>query len=312
MREVDSRRDRSASSLSKGTTELSSTPTTRLSRRRRYARLWIVVCAVSSVLAIAASAWADARSDYLVRVLRTSPMFRVRAQAAISLGGVQSEPEVVSALVGALSDAHPAVRGAAAAALQRQGDPSALPALRRAARDPEAAVRTAASQAVRHLTTVAQTGPRTQPLPPAGGGNARYYVAVGRPGTKVRSISPATLAAAQQAIERMAREVPGVEIAPSNQSASAATKVLRQRNLVGYFLDSSIVEIEQRPDGGTRARVSVVLQSYPDRNIRSMLSGAATVMGASGAAAQQQAIEGALRGALRNLPQAMQAGARSP
>mgnify|MGYP001948514249 CR=1 FL=1 len=73
----------------------------------------------------------------------------------------------------------------------------------------------------------------------------------------------------------------------------------------------AIVEIDQRPGGGLRARVSVVLQSYPDRNIRSMLNGSATVMGATGTQAQQQAIEGAIRGALRNLPQAMAAAAAS-
>ena len=73
--------------------------------------------------------------------------------------------------------------------------------------------------------------------------------------------------------------------------------------------DISIVASEDRPNGGLRARVSVVVQTYPDRNVRSMLNGAATVMGASGDSARQQAIEGALRGALRGLPQAMEASA---
>ena len=85
-----------------------------------------------TLLALSSVAFADARTDYLVRALRTSPMYRVRAQAAISLGAVQTEPQVVEALGAALRDDHPSVRAAAASSLERHGDPSALPALRAA------------------------------------------------------------------------------------------------------------------------------------------------------------------------------------
>src|SRR5689334_15704301 len=64
-------------------------------------------------------ALADARSDYLVRLLAGSTQFRVRAQAAISLGSVEPAASVVSALSKALSDEHPAVRAAAANSLGR-------------------------------------------------------------------------------------------------------------------------------------------------------------------------------------------------
>lgn len=268
-----------------------------------------------ALLAVAVTAYADARTDYLVRALRTSSMFRVRTQAAISLGGVETEPAVIEALSSALQDDHPAVRAAAAAALERHGDPSALPALRRATRDRESVVRSAANRAVRALERVARSRPRTRsvrPDPhPRPSGRARYYVAVGTPGTKVRGISRDTLRSAREAIERTASGISGVRIAPDGERPRAAQRVISGDDLVGYYLDSSIVAIEERPGGGLRARVSVILQSYPDRNIRSMMNGAATVMGASGSSARQQAIEGAFRGALRSLPQAMQAGEAS-
>ena len=270
-----------------------------------------------SLLAVAAVAFADARTDYLVRALRTSTMFRVRAQAAISLGGAPTEPAVVDALIGALRDDNPTVRAAAAAALERHGDPSALPARDAATSDRDPTVRNAAQRAVRNLQRMARTRPRQTPVPGRGSstqqpsGDARFYVAVGPPGTKVQGLSRSVLDSARTFIERTAGSVPGVEIAPQNEAGPAARRVLSQRRLVGYYLDSSIVSVESRPGGGLRASVSVVLQSYPDRNIRSMLNGAATVMGASGAQAEQQAIEGALRGALRGLPQAMNAGAAS-
>lgn len=271
-----------------------------------------VAPALALLLAVASVASADARTDYLVRTLRTSTMFRVRTQAAISLGGVETEPAVVEALAEALSDDHPTVRAAAAAALQQHGDPSALSALRRAMGDSEAVVRRAAERTVRHLERVARSRPRSRRLPdPSPSADARFYVAVGRPGSSIRGLSRDVLEGAQQLIEQTVRSYDGVEIAPERESRRAARRVLDERNLVGFYLDSSIVALEERPGGGLRARVSIVLQSYPERNIRSMLNGAATVMGASGSEAQEQAIQGALRGALRNLPQALEAGAAS-
>ncbi|MEM9193221.1 MAG: hypothetical protein AAGF12_28865, partial [Myxococcota bacterium] len=54
--------------------------------------------------------------------------------------------------------------------------------------------------------------------------------------------------------------------------------------------------------------VSVIVNTYPGRDMRAILQGAATVQGGgSGPQARRQAIEGALSGALRRLPQALQA-----
>lgn len=280
-------------------------------RRRRLTLLWTLICAVTA-LSVAATALADARTDYLVRALSTSPMFRVRAQAAISLGSVRTEPLVIEALSGALRDDHPAVRAAAASALERHGDPSVLPALRRLSSDREAAVRSAAERSVAALERVERTQPRTRPVPTSAGtavGGARFYVAVGRPGTKVRGISRETLETLRGFLVQQAQGVSGVQIAPENERASAANGVIRQGSLTGYYLDSSIIEVEDRPGGGVRARVSVVVQTYPDRNIRSMLSGTATVTAGSGEVVRRQAIEGALRGALRGLPAVLTASA---
>jgi hypothetical protein len=279
------------------------------------------LCVVLVVSTVAATASADARTDFLVRALRTSPMFRVRTQAAISLGSVQAEPQVFEALSGALRDEHPAVRAAAASALERHGDPEAIPALRDVTNDSEPTVRAAVERAIQRLEQVARTRPRSRPLPaandgggptpPADSGPARFYVAVGRPGSNVESVPRDSLEALRTFVERQAASVPGVAMAPPQEPATAANRVLRDRDLTGYYLDTSIVAVEELPTGGVRARVSVVVQTYPDRNIRSMLSGAATVTAGSGPTVQRLAVEGALRSALRGLPGVMQAGAAS-
>ncbi len=250
---------------------------------------------------------ADARSDYLVRLLRTSNAFRVRAQAALSLGRVEDDPGVVRALSQALGDEHPAVRAAAAASLEQIRDPSALAALRNASNDSDRSVRNAVNRAISRLERVASSGPRSthvEPVRPSG--PARYYVGVGMPGTS-QQVSRQTLRSARDFIQSRVQGIDGVVIAPDNESSGAARRVLRQRRLTGYYLDSSIVRIENS-NGGTRAVVSVIVNTYPGRDMRVILQGAATVQGASGDSAKTQAIQGALTGALRRLPQAFAAG----
>ena len=284
--------------------------------------LWIVLsAALLSALPAAPSAQADARSDYLVRLLQTSSAFRVRAQAAISLGSVTPDDAVVSALAPAVQrDDNAAVRAAAAASLERLATPSAaaLSALRAASRDRETAVSTAAAQALRSLERVASSGgggaaSRGGSTSSAGSGSssgpARFYVGVGTPGSRAESLDRSVLGSARDFIASRVRAMPGVEIAPDGETPRAATAVLRSRSLSGYYLDSSIVSLEVRADGGVRAQVSIIVQSYPGRDVRSMLSGAATVMGETGVAAQRAAVEGALQSALRNLPTAMSASA---
>src|ERR1700759_4970191 len=48
----------------------------------------------------------DARSTYLIKLLEGSSQFRVRAQAAISLGAVEGSSSAVTALTSALKDPH--------------------------------------------------------------------------------------------------------------------------------------------------------------------------------------------------------------
>ena len=301
------------------------------SARRRLGVAVVVASLLSfaAVVLVSQLSHADARTDYLVRILRTSEAFRVRAQAALSLGSVTPEPQVTQALTEALRDDNPAVRAAAASSLGRVGDASSVAALRALERDSEPAVRTAATSAIASLQragssrTAGSSGSGTSGSGSSGattgttggssgGGAARYYVGVGVPGTKIARLDPATLRTVRGSIERTVSGVSGVVVAPDGETASAAQRVLRERSLSGFYLDSSIVSVEPRDGGGIRAQVSVIIQSYPDRNVRSMLSGAATVMGASGPDVERQAIEAAFQSALRNLSTALAASAGTP
>lgn len=277
------------------------------------AALWVCLVAVGEAHA------GDSRTDFLVRMLATSSQFRVRAQAALALGASTDDPTVAAALARALSkDDHPAVRAASASALERVKTPSNVAALREALRDSDKAVRAAAKHALDEIDRSAATAAKTTPVDPTiprdPGRGSVYYVGVGLPATRVPTLSANDLRTLREHVAREIVQISGVRLAPEQESHAAAERELKSQKMTGYFIDSSITSIETKPDGSIRAQVSVIVGTYPGRDLRAMLSGAATVSGSgSGDAARLEAIHGAYTGALRRLPQAMQAGlARAP
>lgn len=274
----------------------------RSSRARAASRLaaWLgALC----MLAIASSAAADARSDYLIRLLKDSTQFRVRAQAAISLGGVESAPDVVDALMTSLSDEHPAVRAAAANSLGRLSDSKSLRALRSAENDPEPPVRSAVKAAIAKIESASRSNTGEAAVKTTPTGPPRYYVAVGRPATRAPEVAAGDLDRALQVLRERVSSIDGVVLAPPDEPPSQVRSVLRARNLRGYYIESSVTSIEQKPGGGVRAAVSVIVATYPDRAMRAIMQGAATAMG--GGDSKTQAMAAALKSALNQLPQAM-------
>ncbi len=253
---------------------------------------------------------ADARTDYLVRILQTSQEFRVRAQAAIALGGMAPSREITQALVRGLGDADPSVRAACAASLSRVGDADSLAALRGAASDSDSSVRTEVQRATRAVetrtrtaaavTTTTTTTAAVTAVTPTTTGEARYYVGVNPPAAQAQGLDASVLRSARQLFVREASNVTGVVIAPEGESTSAANTAIRSRRLTGFFLEASITEFESSASG-TRVKVSVIVGTYPGRDMRAILQGSATVPGAQGVEAQNMALEGAIRGALRQL-----------
>jgi hypothetical protein len=250
---------------------------------------------------------ADTRTDFLVRMLASSDQFRVRTQAALALGSRPPEPAAVKALASALKDEHPAVRSASAGALELLKDPTALASLRAARKDRDSSVRSAVEHAIGALET-ASTATAARAPADESSSNSTFYVAVGTPSAQVGLPAPA-LRSLRELVVKQVSELDGVRLAPENENQAAAAGVLRKAKLIGYYLDSAITKLEERPDGALRAQVSVIVGTYPGRAMRVMLSGAATVSGGGTSdQAKMQAVEAAFTGALRRLPQALQAG----
>lgn len=252
---------------------------------------------VASVLVLAATVQADAREDYLLRLLGESDAFRVRAQAALSLGQLESTRKTVTALEQAVGDPHPAVRISAISSLRHLGAKESLPFVERAARDKDKAVRRAAVEAAAALRAI---GERER-----GPGETEYLVAIGMPGAKAEQVSRQMLFDARIFLSEQLLALHGIELAPDDLTPVDAKREIVQRKIDGYYLESSIVSLE--PKGpGVRAVVSIIVLSYPGRDMRGMLRGAATATGPYGADTAEQAIQGAYVGALRRLPMVLQ------
>ncbi len=245
----------------------------------------------------------DPRSSYLIKLLQGSSQFRVRAQAAISLGSIDPSSAVREALGNALRDSHPAVRASAATSLGRVGDRSSVVALRALERDPEEPVRSAARTAVAKLDGSA-TQSSAVASTPTPSGPAQYYVAVAQTATRVPGLEASALSQARDYIKQHIAQLDGVVLAPEGETSETADRVLKKRGLRGFYIDSSIMTVEKKPNGGTRVAVSVILATYPGRDMRAIMQGAATVSG-GGHDDYAQAVQGAFSGALRQLPSAL-------
>ena len=249
-------------------------------------------------LLFATTAHADGREDYLIGLLHKSKGFRVRAQAALSLSQLPASSESVAALERAVRDRHPAVRVSAISSLRRLGAKEALPTVKQARRDRNKSVRRAAAEAVDALEAIVER--------PRGPGPPKHLVAVGMPGTKASRVSRQMLFDARIFLNEKLIEIAGVELAPDDLSPADAKREIARRKLRGYSLESSIVTLKSRGNR-VRAEVSIIMLTYPGRDMRAMLRGAATASGRYSAETAEQAIQGAFVGALRRLPQALAA-----
>lgn len=279
-----------------GDTEIAGEGRERLRAQNGGWHLWRGLLVVT--LLFASTAQADGRQDYLLRLLRSSPAFRVRAQAALSLGQLERSRKSVGALERAVKDKHPAVRVSAISSLRRLGAKDSLPVVEHAIRDRNKAVRRAAVDAAAALSAI---GERER-----GPGRTRYLLAVGMPGAKAERVSRQMLFDARIFVSEQLVELSGVELAPDDLTPAAAKSEIAQRRLEGYYLESSIVTLE--PKGiGVRAVVSIIVLTYPGRDMRGMLRGAATASGRYSAQTAEQAVQGAFVSALRRLPTLLEA-----
>jgi hypothetical protein len=261
-------------------------------------RLWIGVLAVVCILGglarpAPAQDIAEARHD-----ITGSDDFRLRVSAALILGRNHADG-ARPLLEQALSDAHPAVRTAAAAALGALGDPAAIPALDHAAG-------TELSSSVKMQMRASATLLRR--VPQGVWQNARYVIELGdmKNRTGIRGEQPSgTL---RNSTRTYATGLPGVVVTEGIDPG--ARREAASRHLHVLALDGTVQRLTQ----GQRdtqltiaAQVEFSLRRIPEQSLKGTLSGTATSIGSTSALAnpllvvalQDQAIDGAVASAMR-------------
>lgn len=270
----------------------------------------------------------------VVRVLRESRDFRARVRAAMALGS-SADPRMAPPLVGALSDAEPAVRAAAAQGLGRLGNVDALPPLRRALADRSREVRDAAQASIRSLTALAPTPPAAAPpthdplrMPSVevaprqrdvDWGTVRYVVVLGAMQNRSGFAADRLSSMLQAEVHRHLVVLRGVATIPDAPHPEADREIARRR-LPRMRLEGSLARVQRQVAGrelSVRCEVSLMLMDDPGRNIRAALNGAATGMEPAGRVRStqevrlaEQALAGAVRSAMSGAARAITSTAR--
>ncbi len=264
----------------------------RFARRLRS----IAAGAIVTMLLVTATARISPAADpaAAVRDLASDPDFRVRATAAFYLG--KAHPGGArDALVRALSDVHPSVRTAAAAALGTLGDAAALPGLEKAkGKETSASVKAQMQSSIDALKKGA-----------AAVQGARVVVRLGsmRNNTTLRGDALGVVLGV--AVRTRAAAVPGLVV--TEDEAVMREAVLRKIPVV--MLDGTVMGLtEGRDKGNVTYRAQVEFTVSRDQSLRGLLRGAATsydslkALGdhARIAALQNDAVDGAVQSALKD------------
>lgn len=271
----------------------------------------------------------------VVRVLRESRDFRARVRAAMALGS-SADPDMAPPLVGALSDAEPAVRAAAAQGLGRLGNVDAIPALRRALADRSREVRDAAQGSIRSLTALAPTPPAAAPptadplrsMPSVEVAprqrdvdwrTVRYVVVLGAMQNRSGFAADRLSSMLQAEVHRHLVVLRGVATIPDAPHPDADREIARRR-LPRMRLEGSLARVQRQVAGrelSVRCEVSLMLMDDPGRNLRAALNGAATGMEPAGRVRStqevrlaEQALAGAVRSAMSGAARAITSTAR--
>ena len=216
--------------------------------------------------------------------------------AALALGKAKP-PGARALLEKALSDAHPAVRTAAAAALAVLGDPAAISALEQhLLREGSGSVK---SQMRASLDILKRRGA-------IAAASTKYFVQLGamKNLTNVRGDQLGQVL--RVAVHERAAAIPGAILA---EDAATIQQAVDQHTPM-VLLDGSLLRLAQGQSNGNvtfSAQVEFSIRKVPEHTLKATLSGGATSLGTQSSlgsparvsALQDQAVDGAVESALR-------------
>jgi HEAT repeats len=227
------------------------------------------------VLLASWQASAQGKVPFLLDQLKNATDFRVRTQAALALGA-SDDPSAVAPLCDALDDSSTSVRSAAAAALGKLKSPAGVPCLRDHASETNASVRSVIERSLGAL----QGSSAWPSKPPPPGPNDTYYVAIGPVADKTGRDDKTVEQLVGSTMQDKLLSLRGYAVAPQGESAPAARRVVKQKSLRGYLLQTRVEPLRTGSNGLT-VQVRVTMWSYPDKALQGEFSPKLTMQGAS-------------------------------
>jgi hypothetical protein len=228
-------------------------------------RLEVAWAGLLAILAFAHEAAADARTDFLVNMLKNGGNYRLKVQAATTLGKLRCK-EAVPSLAAALGDGEELVVIASATALGQIGDPSVIEAMEKAA--VSAPSEAAASQLKATLRILKALVPDSA-LEDDSGASPRFLIRIDTMGNSSGVVDGELTARLHALVEQMARRQPGVLV---QEAAAPATEIkarLKKGKLEGYILTGALLRME-KVSGQLVVKISLNVFSNPDYNLLMM------------------------------------------
>ncbi|MCP4199741.1 MAG: HEAT repeat domain-containing protein [Proteobacteria bacterium] len=262
---------------------------------RKLDRLYVGFAIVTAVIFTSSGAFADARTTYLINMLEKGGNYRIRVQAATTLGKLRSK-DAVPALVRALKDEHDLVVISVATALGQIGDPAVIPYIEKIhQRTGSRPVRSQLEATLRVLKALSpQDGSRRAR---ASNGKPRFFIRVDAMGNSSGVQQAGILETMNDiVVQRLGRE-PGVVIQDSEISGQEVRSKLKRDGLKGYIISGSLIKMVHM---GNRVTVKMGLNVFtnPEYNLLMMPTAEAAVPMGSGSVTQldkQAAQERAMR-----------------
>jgi hypothetical protein len=205
----------------------------------------------------------------LIEQLRTSDDYRVRTQAALSLGS-SGDDAAVKPLCDALgNDSNVSVKVAVAAALGKLGKPAGLPCLKAAqAKETNASVKAQIDKAIAALGSGGSGATPSAPPPP--GPDTKFYVAIQVTNKTTRSTGEIE-GIVRNAMQNKLIAKKGYAVAPKGETSAQGGQIVKGKKLKGFLLIAT-VEAPAYGGGDLSQSVKVTLWTYPDKALQGEFS----------------------------------------
>ncbi len=243
-------------------------------RRRTRLGMAVLLCALATFAGRQASA--DARSDYLINMLENGATYRIRLQAATSLGQIRCA-EASAALQHALSDESDLVVIAAANALAQLGDPAAIPAIETALKKPPSPPAQSQLEISLRVLKALVAG---DAIAPASDETPRYLIRVDAMGNSSSCIRDDLSETMKKLVSTRLEREPGVVLQPAEMASGQVNAKIKKEKLAAFIFSGSVMRLE-RTDSQLVVKISLNVFSNPGYSLLAMPSAEASVaMGA--------------------------------